>query len=238
MPQKPVLITSLTEVYNLYNDNTQTTVSSYKQDPILLSSILYRITKDNGSYLSLMSDGDTLYKLMTEDDMILCNQIRLYYFGKLTWLSLKQHKLSNFRKDLHKLLTITNDNGTFEIPDNFVGMLYKLPYFYFYDQKLLDIFGGQYLSLSNNRKDNNFSLTFVDSFLTPKKKQNKKQLEYWFKDQYNDRVMLSLNEDEPLQLLFNHYLSTSNKIDIDGQYQHLKMDDMNYYGLVKWKVLV
>ena len=103
-------------------------------DPIALGCASYRLAQaGQGQY----SDLDTV--IVTPEDRSMALDIRNYYRAKITWQMLKntdqQRPVSEFRRKLMGII-----EGTHEITQADVGILYRVPYFYVEDCQHDEIF--------------------------------------------------------------------------------------------------
>ena len=93
--------------------------------------------------------------------MALADQIKYHYLTKIHLAILRGEELSSFRRDLHSLLTrdflaepkqinaVTGKiSEKYQYPIDLLGMAYKLPYFYYYDLGLREVFQGDYATLA------------------------------------------------------------------------------------------
>ena len=108
-------------------------------DPLVLSCCQYRLSDPNsedynptGAFTSLNHNPSYLYDKVNQDDYDLAEKIRKYYQGKIMFAKLRGSQMSKFRQDLAKFIDIRWGEVT-KISDSYLGMIYKLPYFYHHD---------------------------------------------------------------------------------------------------------
>ena len=204
------------------------------EDIIALSCVAKRL----GTHISITGEADRLAKSITVEDRQQAQTIRTFYNGKLTLAQLRGENITEFRKDLMKLLnTPMDENGQYVYSEKFTGMIYKLPYFYEYDRSLIDdVFGSEYhaiLKPIHTNKDNRstVSLTFLRKM--DAKKKRLPQTEYWFADQYENRVVVHVDKANPLDVLFERY-AESHTVRLQGHFLPSRKDTLNYYKVTYW----
>lgn len=204
------------------------------EDIIALSCVAKRL----GTHISITGETDRLAKSITAEDRQQAQTIRTFYNGKLTLAQLRGENITEFRKDLIKLLnTPMDENGKYVYPEKFVGMIYKLPYFYEYDRSLIDdVFGNEYYAIlkpirANKDNRSTVSLTFLRKM--DAKKKRLPQTEYWFADQYENRVVVHVDKANPLDVLFDRYVE-SNTLLLEGHFLPSRKDTLNYYKVTYW----
>lgn len=205
------------------------------EDPIALSCVMYRLRTNNESindrpsYLfNLQSDAKILAKSITAEDRLLAQTIRTYYNGKLVVSRLRNQPLTKFRQDLATLLLMNADDyGLYNIPQQFAGMLYKLPYFYEYDRNLIDdIFGSEYFSVDGPRQKEAASLSFIRKLDAYRKRSPR--YEYWFTDEKMNRVVLYVDKSNPIEPLFEQHVSSTDIV-VKGLLLSKTVDNLNFY---------
>lgn len=215
------------------------------EDPIALSCVMYRLRTtddtidDRPSYLfNLQSDSKLLAKSITAEDRLLAQTIRKFYNGKLIVARLRSQNLSPFRQDLANLLLLNLDEyGIYNIPERFMGMLYKLPYFYEYDRTLIDdIFGSEYVSIHGPSKKKEARLTFIRKLDAYRKRAPR--YEYWFVDEDMNRVVLYVDKSNPIEPLFEQQV-LKNHIYVEGTFNTKSVDSLSFYvPYNNWKILM
>lgn len=209
---------------------------TFNSDILVLSCALYRLTttSDDRKYIfwTLSGHQNDIAKEITSEDTILAEEISKYYVGKLLVKKLKTETLSKYRNDLLQYLT---DRPTV-VPDIFVRMIYKLPYFYHCDRKLIEIFGGTQRDLIPyaSEKDT-IPLKFISELDT--KRKTHRNYQYWFKDQQDNRVLLEVEKHNPVLSLWEQTINNTD-IMVHGTFVRKHMDDMNYYIATGWNINV
>lgn len=208
---------------------------NFKSDILVLSCTLYRLVTSsdtNGRYIvwSLTDYQDILINEVTDEDTNLAEEISKYYIGKLLVKKLKTETLSKYRNDLLQYLT---DRPTV-VTDIFVRMIYKLPYFYHCDRKLIEIFGGPQRDLVEYKSNKDtIPLKFISKLDT--KRKTHRNYQYWFKDQQDNRVLLELEKTNPILHLWEQTINDTDIV-VCGKFKRKNMDDMNYYVASGWKI--
>jgi hypothetical protein len=213
----------------------------FTEDPLLISCTLYRLVSENpesNTYrcLGLTEHQDKIIAKITDQDRIFAEIVRSYYKSKLLVAKLRGQNFSKFKNDLESYLNTVSD----KISNKYVGLIYKLPYFYEYDMKLSEIFEGEYKSIDKDylTKDHvrsTVELSFIGKADNGQKKS--RNYEYWFKDQFDNRVRLLLEKTNPIISLWEHTLKAGN-ISIDSRFVVKQRDNLEFYAANGWHVSV
>ena len=208
------------------------------EDDILAISCAWKRQRDT-------NPGDFRYSKLTEKklfdsvittDRELANRIRDYYSKKIMMLTLKGQLLTPFRKDLNTFIHGDTNRAT----DELLPLIYKLPEFYEYDNKIEEI----KLSLENrltaakleklHGKQTSFELTPI----TKVKKHNKKinVMEYWFSRGTNTAVMIQLEPKNPLLHMWDEIFDSKKVLQISGLPFVKNMDDFEYLSIKNFKL--
>lgn len=209
---------------------------TFTDDLLALSCCLYRVTNSGQSHgishLSLQDESGELAKLVCDLDRAKAEKIRKYYKDKLLVHKLKGQKLSKFRQELLDFL-YREDRYTY--PYNYIGMAYRLPYFYDYDTSLVEIFGGNYFDLKGPRHlKGEYKLTFIKKLSKQTKHVN--NVEFWFSKENDDRVMISIQAENPLLPLFERYIQNDDT-KLSMILYARKNDSLNYYSTQAYNFL-
>lgn len=203
------------------------------EDVLVLSCTWYRLRNTGGAAIigaNQLLDRH-LFEKITEEDRVLASAIRDYYSKKIMVLKLKNSALSPFREDMNKF--IHSDGKKFT--ENMLGLVYRLPQFYFYDTKIDEIFRGRTRKTSKQiRGAYSKKLTFVDS--TTVNRRSVKRNEYWFTDEDDALVNLSLGTDNPLIKVWEHLIKQP--IALEGLYYLKRRDDLEFYQVEKYKLAI
>lgn len=211
-----------------------------EEDPLLLNCVMYRLTNEDPiSYGFVDTDLWSAFvkEQITDEDRIFAGTIRRHYNDKIVLTTLRGDRITPFRQDLGRFLSgeFKTTGQKHQFPTKFLGMLYKLPYFYKYDKELGTVFDGEYHSLKGdvlNYNTEQQKLTFIKKIMSYRKGRNPH--EYWFSDHKDDRIMLSVEARSPLADLFDHYLSSNKNISVRGHFSAARKDTLEYYRAQPW----
>ena len=214
------------------------------EDIITLSCALYRLTRmidpkvtSIFEYYSLDDQDGKLAKHITEEDRILAESVRSHFSNKIVLSRLRGANLTRFRIDLGKLL-VSNfvKDGKYVYPTTYMGMAYKLPYFYNYDMELMEVFHGDYFSIKGPKTPftANKLVTFMKKVDSHRKSSNTpSSYEYWFSDELNDRIVLTVEKRNPLIDLLDKIIESP--ITIHATFGQVSKDTLNFYKASNWK---
>lgn len=202
---------------------------TFTDDLLALSCCLYRITfagkSHQVSHLSLDDPSGDLAKLVCDLDRAKAEKIRKFYKDKFLLLKLKGHKFSKFRNELLDFL-YRDDRRTY--PYNYIGMAYRLPYFFQYDISIEEIFGSSYFQIQGPKHRSGISkLRFIKKLNKQTRQVN--NIEFWFALENEDRVLISIQAENPLLPLFERFIKQSD-IELDMILYAKKKDMLNYYN--------
>lgn len=217
--------------------------TSYVEDPLVLSCTRYRISNPKsedfdmfGLYSSMKTDQAKLAEKTKDIDRELAGIIRQYYRGKLVFAKLRGDTLTKFRKDLEKFIA-TDWVPYTEIPDSYIGMITRLPYFYEHDIILVaDVFETDH---HKNKKTvvskEPVKLTYIRSLEEHLKKHP--TIKYWFKDENENRFLISIEKTNSLIPSWEEFLKKS-VIEINGNYVERSYDSLHFYQVKpNWKIV-
>lgn len=214
---------------------------NFTVDPLLVSCTLYRLitesrANDKIDYLnwSLNEYADKIASKITDQDRIFAETLVSYYKSKLIMAKLRGDHFTKFKTDLLQYLT---DSPT-RITSKFVGMIYKLPYFYQYDMHLVEIFGGEIVDLEkapNNLEQQDINLSFISKADNGQKKA--RHYEYWFKDENNLRILVEVEKHNPVRKLWEHSIQTGN-VSINALFEKKRRDNLEFYVAKGWTINV
>lgn len=226
-----------------FNVSEPTTLTH--EDPLLLSCVLYRLTNEDLNVLTGTFAHDLtsafVKEQITDEDRVFAGIVRRHYNDKIVLTTLRGDRITPFRQDLARFLSgeFKTTSQTHQFPTKFLGMLYKLPYFYHYDKELDSVFDGQYHPLKGdvlNYETEQKELTFIKKVRSYRK--GRSPHEYWFRDHKNDRIMLSVDARCPTTDLFDHYLSTNKTVAVKGFFRAARKDTLEYYRAQTWALKV
>lgn len=214
---------------------------TFNEDPLVLSCTQYRLStevidpNETRRLYGIKTDTIHLTQLATQEDRELAAKIRTYYGGKIAFAKLRGNKMSKFREDLAKFISI-EWNGPAEISEDFIGMIYKLPYFYEHDVLLVsEIFDSEY-QVINKRQESweEVTLTYIRSLNEYQKKNP--SIKYWFTDDYDNRYSVSVEKNNSLIPAWEHFIK--NPVTIKGAYIERAYDTLHFYQVKPgWKII-
>ena len=203
-------------------------------DLITLSCVLHRIRASNS--MLTISDVSKLSNLAIPEDHILANEIKSHFAQKLLLLTLRGTLLTEFRKDLSILVNTDYSKNDYSYPNKFVGMAYKLPYFYHYDKELTKIFGGEYRNIKGSSiwPSDKSQLTFINKIQNHLKADA--MFEYWFSDERDNRILLKVDRKNPLLPVFD--LIIKEPISISGTFAYREREELRFYEVRNWQFAI
>lgn len=212
---------------------------NFTTDPLLISCTLHRLIKeakaDNKftyNNWSLVEHMDKIAALTTDEDKIFAEAVGSYYKSKLIMAKLRNDHFTKYKSDLLQYL----NDSPMSITSKFVGMVYKLPCFYEYDMKLIEIFDGEYSSVSNKFADKTeILLSFISKADNGQKRS--RHYEYWFKDDKGVRVLVEVEKHNPVRNLWEHTIQNG-KLVISGSFEKKRRDNLEFYTAKGWSVNV
>jgi len=216
---------------------TKTEVFESPEDILTLSCTLQRL-RATGEFGNRVLDDAVMRKVSTED-RTKSAALRDYYSKKIMMGNLtdKLYK-SNFRRDLSTF--IMADGHRFKTND--IGMACYLPDFYDYDTQIDSI--KLQVETSLNVPSSSPTVMKLDEVkLTPlskisKKTKNRKQLEYWFKDdKVNAAVVLTLDPKNQLIKVWDSIFNGSTTLPMSGYFHRTSLDGFEYFRVTNWDLI-
>ena len=195
------------------------------EDLLALSTTWHRLRQEHANgqpYVPISKITDKeLFKRVTEKDRELASTIRDYYSKKIMMWKLKGQTLTRFRDDLN--IFIHSDGKIFK--EEMCPLAYRLPEFYHYD------IGFDELSNEHNKivkerpigaqsKTVNLHKTFMVG------KRHSKRKEYWFTDNNDNLITLSLSHDNPLLSLLD--LASKEPLTVKAKFSIRDRDNVQY----------
>lgn len=205
------------------------------EDLLALSCALYRlkVIEENNHFAFGSLDHPDLIKQVKQSDRQLASEIKRFYEQKLIVLKLQGVELTKYRKDLEFFLANV-DSTTWDLdhqgrkayPHEFIGLVHKLPYFYYYDLELLEMFGKNYVDIvGKNHFEGSLELNFIK--VLNSNKLQRPFVEYWFSDKNNNKVLFELQKENPLNELFLLHVRDK-PVTIHSHYHIRKKDQMSF----------
>ena len=203
-------------------------------EDVLVLAATWKRMRDEGRYgiVSKLMDAK-LFEQISPADRALATEIRDYYSKKIMMWNLKGNNITNYRKDLSKLI---HSEGLILREDQ-MGIAYHLPAFYQYDQEFEEV------RLSTNGNNLKGSMINTTLELQPirrmfRKTKNHLGHEYWFRNKKdNTPYMLGLNVKNPLQHVWDTMFDNTEVLPIYGSFITKKKDDFEYFMIAdKWEL--
>jgi len=228
---------SMREHNSLFGLNSSKHTKKYEvtesdEDILVLSAVWYRMRKKNSNPFPRPQSltDNILFEFIEPEDRELATTIRGYYSKKIMMFTLREQKLTSFRKDLNSF--IHSDGKIFK--ETIAPLVYRLPEFYEYD------IGFDDLSFNANKQFSIPKSNISNSRLTPLaklivKKRNNKCIEYWLKDDENRLAKIEIPLDNQLTHLWNHYFD-EDSIPIIGNFRYKERDNVNYFHIKNWEI--
>lgn len=214
-------------------------------DLLVMSCAIYRLRNGKhddatlaNRYKCLSLIDDNIQQYVTDKDYALADLVKDHFQQKLILLSLKSTQLTSFRTDLSKFLNMnwhTDPAGVFIYPKEFVGLAYKLPYLYFYDLEMRNIFSGDYATVKGPSSTRATKTLKHLTTITPNRKYMN-SIEFWFEDADSNRVMINVDKNNPLINVFNKMIEQP--IKLEGKFEMRMKDTLQYYHSPNWKCVV
>ena len=204
------------------------------EDLLVLSAVWYRLRKTAENYLPRPSSlTDTmLFDRITLQDRDLAMSIRDYYSKKLMMMTLRDQKLTMFRKDLNSF--IHSDGKLFK--ETVMPLVYRLPEFHEYDIEF-DVMANeltkQFTEPTTDKKITKQRLTPIKKLVV--KHKTAKFNEYWLKDSHDRMYKLDIPMDNKLAHLWNHFFEQTS-IPLKGYFKYCARDNINYYHVKNWEL--
>ena len=215
---------------------------SYKftTDPLLISCTLYRMiqeakAEDKFTYhnWSLNNHADKIVSNITDQDRVFAESLKSYYMSKLLMAKLRGDDFTKFKTDLMQYLHDSPNSLT----SRYIGMVYKLPYFYEYDMKLVEIFDGERKDLgpARHRDREDITLTFIAKADNGQKRA--RHYEYWFKDDSGTRILLEVEKHNPVRNLWEQSIQAG-KLNVNTLFEKKRRDNLEFYVAREWTINV
>lgn len=184
-------------------------VYEIEEDLLALSTTWQRLRHERNTNPKMLHPGITrlldkeLFRHVTDSDRTRASTIRDYYSKKIMVWRLKNERFSKYRDDLNEF--IHGDGNKFR--EEMCPLVFRLPEFYDYDlafeaiTREHNIKVKQPLTHFSGKK----TLSLVKTFNVGKKYSKRK--EYWFNDEDNDLVNMSIEHNNVLIPLLDSYVA-------------------------------
>jgi len=195
-------------------DDNQTKIFT-QIDPLTVSVTYHRLRTAKSSTIPYIDhfDNNLLYARVNPSDYLTAANIRSYYQKKLVFWKLKGIELTRFRTDLEKYLVRT-DNYYYSSE---LGLLTKLPEFYYYDLQLEAFHEQHYCEATSfDIKNTDDEYIFLKKF--ERNIRYRKSAIYWFKRTDGALVSYGVALPNTLASAFDSVVSTSKSLIFTGQF--------------------
>jgi len=170
-----------------------------------------------------------LFKEVSSPDRQRADTIRDYYSKKIMVWRLKNERFSNYRNDMNEF--IHSDGKKFR--EEMCPLVYRLPEFYDYDSTFDEIVREHNTKVEQSEAHYNGKKTLkLVKTLNVGKKYSKRK-EYWFSDERNDLVSMSIEQNNVLIPLLDSYVI--NPFTMEAIYSKKVKDDKEYLVASKFK---
>jgi hypothetical protein len=211
---------------------------NFTTDPLLISCTLYRLIKesrenDSISYLnwSLNEHANQIVNKITDQDRVFAESVKTYYLSKLLMAKLRGDDFTKFKTDLMQYLHASPNTLT----SRFLGMVYKLPYFYEYDMQLIEIFGGENKTLGSDRQRSKEDITLTFIAKADNGQKRARHYEYWFKDDSDTRILLEVEKHNPVRNLWEQTIQNG-KLNVSTFLEKKRRDNLEFYVAKAWTI--
>lgn len=206
-------------------------VCEIEEDLLVLSATWFRLRQEQangGLYFGIEKLTDTkLFSKITEDDRKLASDIRDYFSKKIMMWKLKGQRLSKFREDMSTF--IHSDGKVFK--EDMCPLVYRLPEFHAYDVEF-DSMAMEHSKVIPTRVAGKVSkqITLRKTFIVGKRYAKRK--EYWFTDEDDKLVTLSVVKDNPLVPLLD--LHAQKPFVLNAKFDTRERDNVQYMVAEKY----
>jgi hypothetical protein len=174
-----------------------------------------------------------LFTEINHEDRNRADIIRDYYSKKLMVITLREQRISKFRKDLNTFI-----HGDCKIvKEEMMPLIFRLPEFYDYDIQLQEMFRD----LNKQFEDTEDQAWYGGKkILKPMKKfvvklRTNKFSEYWLKDDDNKAYKIEIPIENKLNHLWEHFFEQES-IPLQGHFRYMERDGINYFHLKNWEI--
>ena len=196
-----------------------------------LRSLLSHKINPNGRPTKLTDS--VLFKEMIQEDREKANVIRDYYSKKLMVITLREQRMSKFRKDLSTF--IHGDSKV--VKEELMPIIYRLPEFYEYDigfdEMVRDLNTRFEFPEHTQAWSGTKTLKPIKKFIV--KHRINKFSEYWLKDDDNKLVKIEVPIENKLNHLWEHFFE-QDSIPLQGYFKHMERDGISYFHLKNWEI--
>jgi len=174
-----------------------------------------------------------LFKKIIQEDRDKAERIRDYYSKKLMVITLREQRISKFRKDLSTF--VHGDSKV--VKEELMPIIYRLPEFYDYDiefDKMVRELNTRFEFPENTSAwSGTKTLKPIKKFVV--KHRINKFSEYWLKDDDNKLCKIEIPIDNKLNHLWEHFFE-QDSVPLVGLYKHMERDGISYFHLKNWEI--
>jgi len=217
---------------------------SVQADPIACAVHMYDRPEWRTKLAARSTTGDRsefqqVAPMVRKRDVKKAGQIRDYFSKKFLMLQLAGEHLSQYRRELLKMLTRNNNNFS----DDETGMIMSLPRLFIEDQfldELKENYNNDPWIDTTSERDVNRTLTYIGCHT---KKSHRytgyRKSEFtcnWFHDEDDRLYLIETDIDSPYRMIWQDLIQYA--LDIKGDpVKCTKRDGMHYYELHNWFIL-
>jgi hypothetical protein len=196
------------------------------------------INHQNNNNLTVMNrptklTDSILFKEIIQEDRDKAERIRDYYSKKLMVITLREQRISKFRKDLSTF--VHGDSKV--VKEELMPIIYRLPEFYDYDiefDKMVRELNTRFEFPENTTAwSGTKTLKPIKKFVV--KHRINKFSEYWLKDDDNKLCKIEVPIDNKLNHLWEHFFE-QDSVPLVGLYKHMERDGISYFHLKNWEI--
>lgn len=177
-----------------------------------------------------------LFTEINQEDRNRADIIRDYYSKKLMVITLREQRISKFRKDLNTFI-----HGDCKIvKEEMMPLIFRLPEFYDYDIQLQEMFSDLNKQFEDTEDQAYGAAYGGKKILKPMKKfvvklRTNKFSEYWLKDDDNKAYKIEIPIENKLNHLWEHFFEQES-IPLQGHFRYMERDGINYFHLKNWEI--
>jgi hypothetical protein len=227
------------------NSSTNGNVKKYEvfetSEDILALSVTWHRLRLPGNHIinsirpTTLTDN-ILFTEINQEDRNRADIIRDYYSKKLMVITLREQRISKFRKDLNTFI-----HGDCKIvKEEMMPLIFRLPEFYDYDIQLQEMFRDLNKQFEDTEDQAYGAAYGGKKILKPMKKfvvklRTNKFSEYWLKDDDNKAYKIEIPIENKLNHLWEHFFEQES-IPLQGHFRYMERDGINYFHLKNWEI--
>lgn len=211
------------------------TMIEAEEDILALCCSLYRRNKINKKLfvpLTTLLLDDSSFSHIEDEDRKKSEDIKKYYRNKFTVLTLKEKKLSKFRKIVQSFV---ETDGRI-VKEESLPVICKLPNFYDYDLAFDKIKQGLNLEESTLGEIRRMTVDLIPLQSVEKNTKYYKSTEYYFTTE-NQLYMFCIERGNPLKNIWDKIYNSSDKLKIDCYRSQIRVDDSYLFKILDVKIV-